>query len=89
MIIALPLLIAPAPFLINLFASGFRTVSVGLVISVILFLVFIPIVILLSGVLKAYVLTSWTLIYRQLTAEGMTVISADKPEESAQEEDMA
>jgi len=81
LIIALPLVIAPAPLLINLFASGFRTVSVGLIISVILFLVFIPFVILLGGVLRAYVLTSWTLTYRQLTAEGMTVISEGTQEE--------
>lgn len=81
LIIALPLVIVPTPFLINLFASGFRTVTVGLILSVILFLVFIPFVILLSGVLKAYVLTSWTLTYRDLTAEGMTVLSEGPPEE--------
>ena len=81
LIIALPLVIAPAPLLINLFASGFRTVTIGLIISIVLFLIFIPLVILLTGMLKAYVLTGWTLTYRQLTAETMTVLSEEPQEE--------
>ncbi len=66
LIIALPLVLVPAPLVISLISTGFRTVGVGLIISIILFAMFIPLVIFLSGVLRAYVLTSWTLTYQSL-----------------------
>lgn len=90
LIIALPLVIVPAPLVINLISTGFRTVGVGLVISIILFAIFIPLVIFLSGVLKAYVLTSWTLTYRTLEkkeALGPKVLSKeDKDEDQGEAE---
>lgn len=85
LIIGLPLILAPAPLLINLFASGFRTLTAGLILSGILFLVFIPLVIFLSGVLQAYVLASWTLTYRRLTGGNQlnpTVLSGETDEEN-------
>jgi len=69
LVIALPLVVVPLPLVIELFASGFQTLTFGLILSVILFLIFIPLVVFLGGVLRAYVLTSWTLTYRQLEAE--------------------
>lgn len=69
LIISLPLLLVPLPFVINLIATGFEAVTGGLILSGILLLVFVPVIIFLSGVLKAYVLTSWTLTYRRLTGE--------------------
>lgn len=84
LIIALPLVIVPAPLLINLISTGFQTVGVGLIISIILFALFIPLVIFLSGVLKAYVLTSWTLTYRSLENQEElepTVLSDEDQEE--------
>ncbi|MEA3327589.1 MAG: hypothetical protein U9R53_09855 [Chloroflexota bacterium] len=70
LVIGLPLIAVPIPILINLFVTGFRTVTVGLIVSSILFLAFLPLAILLGGVLRAYVLSSWTLTYRRLIAEG-------------------
>lgn len=69
LVIGLPLIVAPVPLLVNLFATGFRTATVGLIISGVLFLALIPLVIFLSGVLKAYVLSSWTLTYRRLAQQ--------------------
>jgi len=65
--IGLPILLTSLPLLINLFASGFQSFTIGLVISGILFLVYLPVLILLSGVVKAYVLASWTLTFRRLS----------------------
>ncbi|MFW5713796.1 MAG: hypothetical protein ACOCYU_03915 [Brevefilum sp.] len=84
LIIGLPLIIAPMPFLINGFATGFRNVTSGLVISGILFLALLPVVIFLGGVLKAYVLSSWTLTYRRLIQQEAiepTVLSDTEIEE--------
>lgn len=67
--ISLPLLLVPLPLVINLFATGFEAVTGGLILSGILLMVFVPVIVFLSGILKAYVLTSWTLTYRRLTSE--------------------
>lgn len=64
--IGLPLLFAIVPLVIALVVSGLEGLTVGLVISGVLFLAFLPIVIFLGGVLRAYVLVSWTLTYRRL-----------------------
>lgn len=69
LIIGLPLILVPIPLLVNLLSTGFRMITVGLTISVILFIVVLPIVVFLGGVLKAYVLASWTLTYRYLAGE--------------------
>ncbi len=66
LVIGLPLIVVPLPILVNLFATSFRTATVGLIVSGVLFLAVIPLVIFLSGVLKAYILSSWTLTYRRL-----------------------
>lgn len=88
LIIALPILIVPVPILINLFASDFSGVGVGLIISLLFLLAIIPIVVFLSGVLKAYVLSSWTLFYRRLTGEESQdpVVLSSGLEETPQEQ---
>ena len=88
LIIALPFLIVPVPILINLFATNFSGVSVGLIISLLFLLAIIPIAVFLSGVLKAYVLSSWTLFYRRLTgAESQDpVVIFSGSEETPQEQ---
>ncbi len=70
LVFALPLLSLPLiPALISLIVTGGEITVAGLVISVILFLLFIPLVIVLSAILQAYVLASWTLTYRRLAQE--------------------
>lgn len=69
LVIGLPLILVPMPLLINLLATGFRGATAGLVVSGVLFLALIPLVVFLGGVLRAYVLSSWTLTYRRLLQE--------------------
>jgi len=69
LLIGLPLVLVPVPLLINLIATGFSMASVGLIISILLFVIVLPIVVFLGGVLKAYVLASWTMTYRYLAGE--------------------
>jgi hypothetical protein len=55
--------------------------TVSLVISGILLLVIVPVVILLSGVLRAYVLSAWTLTYHRLAeADPLDPEILSKPE---------
>jgi hypothetical protein len=55
--------------LINLFATGFQSASIGLLISIIMVIALLPFLIFLAGIVKAYVLASWTLTYRALVGE--------------------
>lgn len=69
-IISLPLLLILIPVGANLVFTAGQSVTVGLILSGLLSLVLIPLLIFLGGVLKAYILASWTLTYRRLTLDG-------------------
>jgi hypothetical protein len=66
LVIALPIFVSIMPMMINLIASGGGMFKTGLIITLVMFLIALPLTIFLSGVLRAYVLTSWTLTYRLL-----------------------
>lgn len=66
LVIGLPVILIPLPIIINLFTAGFQDMTVSLVITGVLMLVIIPIVVFLSGVLRAYILSTWTLTYHRL-----------------------
>jgi hypothetical protein len=91
LIIGLPLIFGPIlPILITLFVTNGRIIGVGVLIAVILFLLFIPLLIFLGGVLRAYVLASWTLTYRRLTGESAqepSVLNQDALDEEEIEEE--
>jgi hypothetical protein len=89
LIIGLPLILVPIPLLVNLLATGFSMVSIGLVISILLFIVVLPIVVFLGGVLKAYILASWTLTYRYLIGDENLEPLVLNSEEKDQETDEA
>jgi hypothetical protein len=66
-VIFVPMIFIPVPLLVNLITTGFAQVpTIGLILSGILMLVIVPIMIFLGGVLRAYVLTNWTLTYHRL-----------------------
>jgi len=70
LIIGLPLIFGPAlPILITLISTSGRMIGISVVMAVVLFFIFIPLLVFLSGVLRAYVLASWTLTFRRLTGE--------------------
>lgn len=86
LLLALPVFVSFVPLLINGIATSFETLTTGLVITGILLLITIPVTILLSGVLKAYVWGAWTLTYRRLVAGDVTdpeVLSPQETEEKA------
>ena len=41
----------------------------GMIVSGLLFLVYLPVLILLSGILRSYTTSAWTLTYLRLTAK--------------------
>jgi hypothetical protein len=88
--LAVPILIAVVPFLINLAITGMESLTIGLILSGLMFLIALPLVIVLAGVLKAYVLSSWTLTYRRLTGDygyTPTVITTEDAPDAADSPD--
>jgi hypothetical protein len=66
-IIGLPMILVLAPFLIGLFANAQRAIETGLVISLVCCAAYLPVLIVLSGILQSYVGSAWTLTFLRLT----------------------
>jgi hypothetical protein len=66
-IIGLPLLIVVAPAIAGVAAGTTVAIRNGLIFSGLLFIVYLPVLLLLSGILRAYTSSAWTLTYLRLT----------------------
>ncbi len=65
-LIGLPLALVAAPFLTGLLVNTNQAVGGGLLLSALCFVVYLPILIILNGVLKGYIESAWTLTYLRL-----------------------
>lgn len=67
--LAIPIFVSLLPLIINITIDGYEAAYTGLTLTAILFGVALPLVIVLGGALKAYLLSAWTLTYREIAAE--------------------
>jgi hypothetical protein len=66
-IIGLPFLIVVAPAAAGWVSGTSEAIRNGLIASGLLFIVYLPVLLLLSGILRAYTSSAWTLTYLRLT----------------------
>ena len=66
-IIGIPLLIVGAPMMMGVVTGTSDALRNGMLVSGVLFLVYLPILLLLSGILRSYTTSAWTLTYLRLT----------------------
>jgi hypothetical protein len=66
-IISLPMILVLAPFLIGIFANAQRALETGLVVSLVCCAAYLPVLIVLSGILQSYLGSAWTLTFLRLT----------------------
>lgn len=66
-IIGLPLLVVAAPAVFGVSTGTTEAIRNGLIVSGLLFIVYLPVLLLLSGILRAYTSSAWTLTYLRLT----------------------
>jgi len=66
LIIGIPLAVLIVPPLLDM-AFNQGQVGSGLIVSIVLFLVYLPILLLGNGILQAYINSAWTLTFRRLT----------------------
>jgi hypothetical protein len=69
LVIGLPLLIVGIPAFVGVAAGTTEALRNGLLVSGLLFLVYLPVLLLLSGILRSYTSSSWTLTYLRLTTK--------------------
>ncbi len=66
-IIGLPLLAIAAPATIGITTGVTENIRNGFIVSTLLFLLYLPVLIFLSGMIRAYTTSAWTLTYLRLT----------------------
>jgi hypothetical protein len=66
-ILALPMILVFVPLLIGVFANSQQALQTGLVVSLVCCAAYLPVLIILSGILQSYVRSAWTLTFLRLT----------------------
>lgn len=79
LLIALPISLIVAPAMIAVMAGSQAVQQSGLVVAAICFVVYLPVLILLNGVLRAYIESAWTLTYLRLTGKLVIIEEAPAP----------
>ncbi len=69
-LIGLPALAALSPLLVAAIAQTRTAITGSILLSALLFLIYLPFLLILSGILSAYISTAWTLTFRRLTGRG-------------------
>jgi hypothetical protein len=72
-IIAIPAFLILIPLIGSAVIDSARLLQTGIIISVVLFCIYIPFAIFFNGVLTAYISSAWALTYRRLTGREKSV----------------
>jgi hypothetical protein len=78
-IIGLPLLAIAAPAAIGITTGVVENIRNGLLLSTVLFLVYLPFLLLLSGLMRSYTQSAWTLTYMRLTRPAAPLPAGEPP----------
>lgn len=79
LIVGLPALVLIAPLLTGLVLGTQTSITSGVIISGLCLVMYLPVAIVLNGILQTFVVGSWTLTYRRLTGRGGADSLAAKP----------
>jgi len=69
LIIGLPLLAIAAPAALGISTGVAVSIRNGVILSVVLFVIYLPFLLVFSGLLRAYIESAWTLTYLRLTTK--------------------
>jgi hypothetical protein len=76
-VFSLPLLVIMAPFIAAMFSQTTSLIQGGLIVSLVLFVLYLPILLAVHAVITSYTSTAWTVTFRRLT--GRTAEDLNKP----------
>ncbi|MFZ2095029.1 MAG: hypothetical protein WAV05_00185 [Anaerolineales bacterium] len=84
-IVGLPLLAVAAPAAFGIASGVTENIRNGLILSGVFFVIYLPFLLVFSGILRAYTASGWTLTYLRLTTKPLPpAIEAPVPPESPQ-----
>jgi hypothetical protein len=66
-IIGLPILVVAAPLVVGVTTGTAEAIRNGLLVSGLFFIIYLPVLLLLSGILRAYTSSAWTLTFLRIT----------------------
>jgi len=69
LIIALPILFIVLPAIIGVASESERALGGGLLLAGVCFLAYLPVLLVLNGILRSYIETAWTLTFMRLTGK--------------------
>jgi hypothetical protein len=82
-IIAIPMILIMVPIMMGIFAAIFGETGAfaagGLLISGLCCAIYLPVLIVISGIIRAYIGTAWTLTFLRLTQKGSGAILPQEP----------
>jgi len=67
LLISLPMFLSLGPLVVSLITGAGEPAKTGLIISVICIVAYLPIFLLLSGIVRSYIETAWTLTFSRVT----------------------
>ena len=67
LIIGLPLIVIAVPVMVGFANGSAEAIRNGAIVSGIFFIIYLPVLVALSGILRAYITSAWTLTYLRLT----------------------
>lgn len=80
-VLGLPVVLVVVPLVIGFVTGTQRAIVGGVLVSILLFLLYLPILLVLGGILRSYISTAWTLTFRRLTGRlaGNVPVSTTPP----------
>lgn len=79
LIIGLPLLAIAAPAAMAITTGVTNNIRTGIILSVVLFIVYLPFLLFFNGILRSYIQSAWTLTFMRLTAKPASMPAVPPP----------
>jgi hypothetical protein len=73
--LGLPVLLIAAPIILGAISQTRAVFGGGALISMVLFLLYLPILMVAQGILQSYIGSAWTLVFRRLTGRPLRSIN--------------
>lgn len=81
-VIGAPMALIVAPAFIGMALGTQTALRAGMIVAVLFFVAYLPILLVLSGILRAYISSAWTLTYLRLRGEPLAALPAEPAAES-------
>jgi hypothetical protein len=85
-IIGLPVLAIAAPVALGITTGVVENIRNGIIFSTVLFLIYLPFLLVFSGILRSYTTSAWTLTYLRLTTPPTAPLPVETPPSQTNEE---